>query len=49
MLRKEYLKDPSTDLTPEPFTGLDYVLCVVAFFLIGIAFVPQIAAFIVGR
>jgi hypothetical protein len=47
MHRNEYLKDPYADLTPNPFSGWDYVLCIVAFFLIGIAFVPQIASFII--
>jgi hypothetical protein len=49
MHRKEYLKDPYAGLTPKPFTGWDYVLCAVAFFLIGIASVPQIAQMIVSR
>lgn len=48
MNRKAYLKDPYFVNPPNPFTGLDYVLCAVAFFLVGIASVPAIAALIVG-
>jgi hypothetical protein len=47
--RKEYLRDPDANIAPEPFVGLDYVLCAVAFFLLGVAFVPEIASFIVRR
>jgi hypothetical protein len=32
--------------SPKPFSGLDYVLCAIAFFLVGIAFVPQITTWI---
>jgi hypothetical protein len=49
MIRKEYLKDPNTDLPPIPFTGWDYVLSAVAFFLIAVASVPQLASLIVHR
>jgi hypothetical protein len=31
---------------PEPFRSFDYVLCVAAFFLVGIAAVPLITAWI---
>jgi hypothetical protein len=48
MNRKAYLKDPYFDNPPKPFTGLDYVLCAVAFLLVGIASVPAIAALVVG-
>jgi hypothetical protein len=48
MNRKAYLKDPYFDDLPRPFTGWDYLLCAVAFFLVGIASVPAIAALIVG-
>ena len=48
MNRKAYLKDPYFVNPPNPFTGLDYVLCAVAFFLVGIASVPAIAALIAG-
>jgi hypothetical protein len=48
MNRKAYLKDTYFDNPPKPFTGLDYVLCIIAFFLVGIASVPAIAALIVG-
>ena len=42
MQRKAYLKEPYFHVQPRPFTALDYVLCVVAFFLSGIAFVPEL-------
>jgi hypothetical protein len=32
--------------SPKPFSGLDYVLCAIAFFLMGIAFVPQITTWV---
>jgi hypothetical protein len=32
--------------SPKPFSGLDYVLCAIAFFLVGIAFVPQITTWV---
>jgi len=47
MIRKEYLKDPNTDLPPMPFTAWDYVLSAVAFSLIAVAAVPKIASMIV--
>jgi hypothetical protein len=51
MQRKAYLREPYYDVGPKPFTGLDYVLCVVAFFLSGIAFVPELTRllFLVGK
>ncbi len=48
MNRKAYLKDPYFDNPPKPFTSLDYILCAIAFFLVGIASVPAIAALMVG-
>jgi hypothetical protein len=48
MNRKAYLKDPYFENPPKPFTGWDYVLCAVAFFLVGIASVPAIATLLVG-
>jgi hypothetical protein len=45
MTRKEYLRN--TDLPPTPFTAWDYVLSAVAFSLIAVAAVPQIASMIV--
>jgi hypothetical protein len=48
MNRKAYLKDPYIDVPPTPFTGWDYVLGVVAFCLLAVASLPQIAALIVG-
>jgi hypothetical protein len=47
MTRKEYLKN--TDLPAAPFTAWDYVLSAVAFFLIAVASVPQLASLIVQR
>jgi hypothetical protein len=49
MNRKAYLKDPYVDITPTPFTGWDYLLGAVAFCLIAVASVPQIAALLLGR
>jgi len=49
MIRKEYLKDPNNDFSPTPFTAWDYVLSAVAFFLIAVASVPQLASLIVQR
>jgi hypothetical protein len=47
MHRKAYLKDPYFDAPPKPFTGWDYVLCVIAFFLTGIACVPELTRLII--
>jgi len=46
MIRKEYVKDPNADLAPMPFTAWDYVLSAIAFSLIAVAAVPQIASMI---
>jgi hypothetical protein len=46
MNRKAYLKDPYFDMPPVPFNRWDYLLCVVACFLAGIAFVPGFTALI---
>jgi hypothetical protein len=45
MTRKEYLRN--ADLPPTPFTACDYVLSAVAFSLIAVAAVLQIASMIV--
>jgi len=37
MDRKSHLKDRYSDIPPIPFAALDYLLCAVAFLLIGIA------------
>jgi hypothetical protein len=34
---------------PTPFTGLDYLLCGIAFVLLAVASLPQIAALIAPR
>jgi hypothetical protein len=46
-----YLKGSSETVPPVPFATLDYVLCGVAFFLMGIAFNSDIATLVasVGR
>jgi hypothetical protein len=49
MNRKAYLKDSYIDVPPTPFTRWDYVLCVVAFCLIAVASLPQVAALIAPR
>lgn len=46
MQKKWYLKDQYTDFPPMPFAALDYVLCAVVFFLIGIASNAQFAGLI---
>jgi hypothetical protein len=33
----------------KPFNTWDYILCAVAYFLIGIAAVPRIATLLIGR
>jgi hypothetical protein len=35
------------ETSPKLFTGWDYLLCTIAFFLAGIAFVPEFLALIV--
>ena len=51
MPKKWYLKDPYADNRPVRFTALDYVLCAIAFLLIGIASNERIADFVasIGR
>jgi len=49
MTRKAYLKDPWADVTPMPFSRWDYLLCVVAFCLLTVASVPQVAALIAPK
>jgi hypothetical protein len=46
MQKKWYLKDPYADLPPMPFVALDYVLCAIAFLLMGIASNAQVAGLI---
>jgi len=46
--RKAYLKDPWADVTPKPFAPLDYLLCGVAFMLLAVASIPQLALLISG-
>jgi hypothetical protein len=36
-------------MPPEIFTGWDYLLCAVAYLLIGVAAVPKLTALLVGR
>jgi hypothetical protein len=48
MNRKAYLKDPYFATPPTPFSGLDYVLCAIAFFLVGIAAVPALTALLIA-
>ena len=49
--KKWYLKEPYADIPPMPFVALDYVLCAIAFLLVGIASNAQIANFVtsIGR
>jgi hypothetical protein len=46
MPKKMYLKDPYADMPPVPFVALDYLLCGIVFFLIGIASNAQIAGLV---
>jgi hypothetical protein len=48
MNRKAYLKDSYATTPPTPFSGLDYVLCAIAFFLVGIAAVPALTALLIA-
>jgi hypothetical protein len=47
MVKKPYVKDRYADLPPAPLTGWDYVLLLIAFLLIAIVSIPQVAALIV--
>jgi hypothetical protein len=44
--RQWYRKDSYEIIPPVPFVALDYVLCAVVFFLIGIASNEQIASLV---
>lgn len=44
--RKWYFKDSYQVIPPVPFSRLDYVLCAMAFLLMGIVSNPQIASLI---
>jgi len=44
--RNWYLRGSSEAVPPVPFAALDYVLCGVAFFLMGIAFNSDIATLV---
>jgi len=44
--RNWHLRGSSEAVPPVPFTAFDYVLCAVAFFLMGIAFNSDIAALV---
>ncbi len=44
--RNWYLGGSSEAVRPVPFAAFDYVLCAVAFFLMGIAFNSDIAALV---
>jgi hypothetical protein len=48
MDRKSHLKDKYSDIPPIPFAALDYVLCAVAFLLVGIASNALIANLLVS-
>jgi hypothetical protein len=49
MKAKLYLKEQYREMPPKPFTGLDYLLCAIAYVLIGVAAVPGIASLLFGR
>jgi len=44
MDRKLFFKPQYSDLPPVPFTRLDYLLCAVAFALLAVASLPQLAS-----
>jgi hypothetical protein len=44
--RNWYLRGSSEAVPPVPFAAFDYVLCAVAFFLMGIAFNSDIATLV---
>jgi hypothetical protein len=46
MFKKSHVRDPYLYIPPIPFVASDYVLCVIAFFLTGIASNAQIASLI---
>jgi len=41
---KAHLKDAYREIPAKPFTGFDYVLCLLAYILIAIAWDPGLAA-----
>jgi len=48
MDRKQLVKDPYAGILPTPLTSLDFVLLLIAFLLIAVASVPQLAALVVS-
>jgi hypothetical protein len=48
MDRKSHLKDRYSDIPPIPFAAFDYLLCAVAFLLVGIASNALIANLLVS-
>ena len=46
---KVHLKDAYREITAKPFTGLDYLLCLLAYILIAIAWNPGLAAMFLRR
>ncbi|HEX3118013.1 MAG TPA: hypothetical protein VHP80_02890 [Candidatus Acidoferrum sp.] len=46
---KVHLKDSYRDVTPNPFTLADYLLCALAYVLLAIAWIPAFAAWFLHR
>jgi hypothetical protein len=46
---KVHLKDSYRDIPAKPFTLADYLLCVLVYVLLAVAWIPAIAAWFVHR
>jgi hypothetical protein len=49
MDRKLFFKPQYADIPPAPFTSVDYLLCIIAFGLLAVASLPQLAAIFAPR
>jgi hypothetical protein len=46
---KVHLKEPYREIPAKPFTLLDYLLCALAYLLLGVAWIPAIAGWFAHR
>ena len=46
---KVHLKESYRDIPPRPFTPFDYLLCLFAYLLLAIAWIPALAQWFLGR
>jgi hypothetical protein len=46
---KVHLKETYRDVPPRPFTIFDYLLCVVAYLLLAVAWIPALAEWLLHR